>query len=106
MNLKLNKRFIKYFPEPKDITIIEIRINDAIFEDIDFLNFDLNYKFGYNICNNIRVFSIENPSNENPSYSIGKILNIRDYDFDHNISTDNDSLGNPIILLNNNINII
>ena len=106
MNLKLNKRFIKYFPEPKDITIIEIRSNDAIFDDIEFLNFDLNYKFGYNIYNNIRVFSIENPFNENPSYSIGKILNIRDYDFEHNISTDDDSLGSPIILLNNNINII
>ena len=106
MNLKLNRRYIKYFPEPKDITIIEIRSSDEIFEDIEFLNFDLNYKFGYNIYENIEVFSLENPFNENPSYSIGKIINIKDYEFEHNISTDDNSLGYPIMLINNNVNII
>ena len=35
MNLNLNNRYIKYFPRPKDITIIEIKNNDNIYNDIE-----------------------------------------------------------------------
>ena len=47
MKLNLNNRKIEYFPRPKDITIIEIKSNDEIYNDILFLDYDLNFKRGY-----------------------------------------------------------
>ena len=50
MNLKskLDSRKIKYFPRPKDITLIEIKNYDEIYNDIEFLDYDTNYtKKGY-----------------------------------------------------------
>ena len=103
--LKLHKRYIKFFPEPKDITIIEIKNNDEIYDYIEFLNFDLNYKLGYQIYNNIDILSIVYPLEETLSFASGKIININIFEFEHNIPGDNSS-GCPIILLNNNPNII
>ena len=48
MKLNPNNRDIKYFPKVKDITMIEIKNNDSIYNDIEFLDYDLNYKRGYN----------------------------------------------------------
>ena len=106
LNLKLNKSKIKSFPEPKDIAMIEIKNNDEINEDIEFLNYDLNYKLGYSIYKNIDVLSIAHPLSENPSFESGKIVNINDFEFEHNIPTDSNSSGCPIILINNNPNLI
>ena len=106
MNLKLENRDIKYFLSPKDITIIEIKNSDEIYEDIELLNYDLNYKFGYNIYKNVDVFSIEHPSGKSAACASGKIKDIRDFEFYHNISTCKGSSGCPIILLNDNLNII
>ena len=44
-NLELKSRFIKFFEEPKDISIVEIKDSDGI-KDIEYLNYDLNYKKG------------------------------------------------------------
>ena len=104
--LKLNKSITKYFPEPKDIVMIELRNNDERFDNIEFLNYDLNYKLGYNIYKNVDVVSIAHPLEDNSSFEIGKIVNINNYEFFHNIPTDNNSSGCPIILLNNNPNLI
>ena len=48
MKLNFNNRDIKYFPGVKDITIVEIKNYDSIYNDIEFLDYDLNYKRGYN----------------------------------------------------------
>ena len=48
MKLNFNNRNIKYFPGVKDITMVEIKNNDSIYNDIEFLDYDLNYKRGYN----------------------------------------------------------
>ncbi len=106
MNLNLNNRFIKYFPKPKDITIIEIKNNDNIYNYIELLDYDKNYSTkGYKIYANSDVFSVEYPYGENAVTGGGKILNIiNEYEFEHNIPTDNGSSGCPIILLNKNIN--
>ena len=107
IKLNLDNRQIKYFEKPKDITIVEIKNTDDIYKDIEFLDYDINYKNkGYIIYKNVDVFSIEHPCGEEASCASGKIININDYEFDHNISTDNGSSGSPIILLNNNINLI
>ena len=105
--LNLHNRDIKYFPKPKDITIIEIKNNDEIYNDIQFLDYDLNYiKKGYNIYKNMDVFSIEHPLGDGAACASGRIININNYEFEHDISTDNGSSGCPIIILNNNINLI
>ena len=104
--IKLNNHYIKYFPRPKDITIIEINANDIIYDDIELLNYDLNYKNGYEIYENVDIFSIEHPFGESAACASGKIIKIDNYEFAHNIPTKYGSSGCPIILLNNNINII
>ena len=105
-NLKLHKGYIKYFPEPKDITLIEIKNSDEIYDYVEFLNYDLNYKLGYHIYNNIDILSIVYPFEDTLSFASGKIVNINNFEFDHDIPSDNTSSGCPIILLNNNPNII
>ena len=106
MKLNLNNYNIKYFEDPKDITVIEIKNSDEIYKDIEFLNYDRNYINGYEIYNNVDIFSIQHPLGKSAACASGKIIKINDYEFDHNISTDNGSSGCPIILLNNNINLI
>ena len=107
MNLKLNNRYIKYFPEPIDIAIIEIKETDEIYNDIILSDYDMNYKRGYEFYEDSDVFSLEYPYGKNVVNASGKIKHIDNYEFDHTIPTDYGSSGCPIILLNiNNINMI
>ena len=61
---------------------------------------------GYEIYKNIDVFSIQHPFGKGASVSNGTIINIKNFEFEHNISTDSGSSGSPIIILNNNVNLI
>ena len=107
MKLNINNRDIKYYPKPKDITIIEIKNNDEIYEYIKFLDYDINYKIkGYKIYNGVDIFSVEHPLGDDAACASGTIININNYEFEHDIPTDDGSSGCPIILLNNNINFI
>lgn len=49
--MNTNKRFIKCFHPPKDVTLIEILKSDEITED-KFLFPDLNYKNGFQVYEN------------------------------------------------------
>ena len=104
IELNLRDYFIKYFDRPKDITVIYINDLFELNKDIDFLDYDLNYIKGYLIYNGLDIFSLEHPFGKNAVCASGIIKEICDYEFYHNISTDNGSSGCPIILLNNNIN--
>ena len=106
MKLNLNNYNIKFFKEPEDITIIQIENSDEIYKDINFLNYDRNYVNGYELYNNADVFSIEHPLGKSAACASGKILKIYDSKFEHDIATDYGSSGCPIILLNDNINLI
>ena len=107
MKLEFKNRIRKYMEQPKDISIIEIKESDEIYKDIEFLDYDLNYeKKGYIIYKGADIFSIEHPYGEDASCASGRVVEINDFEFDHNISTDNGSSGCPILLLNNNINFI
>ena len=108
MILELNNRYIKYIDYPEDITIIEIKESDKIYKEIEYLNYDLNnLNDGYSIYKDAYIFTIEHPYGDTASCAIGKIIDIdNDYEFEHNIITDNGSSGCPILLLNNNINLI
>ena len=107
MNINLNQRNIKYFEKPKDVTMVEIKEEDKIYKDIKFLDYDSYYKEkGYNIYKDVDIFTLEHPSGDDVSCASGKILNFDNIEFTHNISTETGSSGCPIILLNNNINLI
>jgi hypothetical protein len=107
MKLKFKNRYTKYLKRPKDIAMIEIKESDEIYKDIIFLLYDYNcVKERYPLYKDVDVFSIEHPYGKGASCASGTIINIYEYEFDHNISTDNGSSGCPIILLNNNINLI
>ena len=43
MKLNFNNHDIQYFPQPKDITIIEMKNYDNIYNDIEFLDYDTDY---------------------------------------------------------------
>ena len=59
-NLKLKSRFIKFFKQPKDISIVEIKDSDGI-KDIVYLNYDQNYKEGYSDYKGMEVLSLGYP---------------------------------------------
>ena len=67
MKLDLNNRFIKSTDEQKDITIIEIKKTDEIYEDIKFLDYDNNYIKGY-------IYTWINLMNFNMIYQLTMVL--------------------------------
>ena len=95
-NLELKSRFIKFFKQPKDISIVEIKDSDGI-KDIEYLNYDKNYKEGYSQYKGMEVLSLGYPNGGDLSIGSGKIININGYEFEHNISTEEGSSGSPII---------
>jgi surface protein len=107
MTLNLENRNIIYIEKPKDITAIEIKETDEIYDDIEFLNYDMNYKHnGYSMYKGADILTVGHPNGDDAACASGTIVEIYDYEFDHNISTEDGSSGSPIILLNNNINLI
>ena len=108
MKLVVSNSYIKFY-QIMDITIIKIN-NDNINNNIQFLGYDSNYKKGYHIYNKADIFTIAHPLGLDASCASGTIVEITNYnnyyEFDHNIATDNGSSGCPIILLDNNENLI
>ena len=94
IELDSEKRFIRSFPKPIDITIIEILETDDLKEKIKFLKRDYSEE-GY-INRDIYIF--HHPKGEDAACSRGKILNIDGYTFIHNAFTTNGSSGSAIIL--------
>ena len=106
LELDLCGRYIKFLEKPKDITAIEIKDSDEINKYIQFLNYDFNYcQSGYGIYNKSRVFSIEYPLGKNAYTANGEITRVDDFEFEHNIDTNQGASGCPIILINDNINL-
>ena len=103
--LDYTKRFIACFGgEEKDVTVIEILKSDNIPED-KYLMADLNYKYGYNIYKNCKLFLAGYP--DDPMYqnerhiSSGEIKSIKGFEFEHSIDTRPGSSGAPICLIEN-----
>ena len=98
------ERFIRYINKSKDITIIEIKYTDEFIKYIDFLNCDINFLDNINKYEEYReqyVFCFQYPKGSELEVAVGKIININNYEFDHNINTEPGSSGAPIILLSN-----
>jgi len=97
--IQLNNRNYKCF-EKLDITIIELKDTDEIINDIDFLDYDLNYVQGYKQYINKDIFTLQYAKDQIDVAS-GKITDIlNNYEFKHNLDTDFGSSGSPIILHN------
>jgi hypothetical protein len=99
-SLELKSRFIKFFKQPKDISIVEIKESDGI-KDVEYLNYDLSYKEGgYSRYKGMEVLSLGYPFGKELADGSGEIINIDGYEFEHNIHTEQGSSGSPIILFN------
>ena len=109
MKFNLINRDYLYFAEKIDILLIEMKDTDEIYNDVKFLYYDSNYEKEYGLYKNLYVFTIEHIIGENAACASGQIIDVQkyfEYEFTHTIPTDRGSSGCPIILLNNNINII
>ena len=108
MNLSVNGRFIKYYKEPKNIIVFEIKESDCIYNDIQFLDYDheIINKTDYSIYKNQNIFTVVYINEEEETCETGKIIDIDNYEFIHNIKVSNFSSGSPIILWSKNINAI
>ena len=97
--MNTNNLCIKYFKKPIDITAIKISNSLENYEFIEFLDYDLNYNLkGYIIYNDVKIFSIHYPLGEDAVCAKGKITNIIEFEFCHNILTDPGSSGCPNII--------
>ena len=97
------KRYTKYIKKPIDITLIEILNEDEFIKDVNFLSYDLNYiKYGYNYYLGKEIFILQHPFGEDMYSAIGKIMSIKDYEFEHNAGTCPGSSGSAVIQVENN----
>ena len=100
---KRKNRISKYFNKPIDITMIEILDDDEFIKDVDFLSYDLNYiKYGYDYYLNKEIFILQHPYGEEMHSSIGKIIDIKEFQFKHDAGTCSGSSGSAVILIENN----
>ena len=106
MNLSVKGRFIKYYKEPKNIIVFEIKESDCIYNDIQFLDYDheIINKTDYSVYKNQNIFTVVYINEEEETCETGKIIDIDNYEFIHNIKVSNFSSGSPIILWSKNIN--
>ena len=87
MNLSVNGRFIKYYKEPKNIIVFEIKESDCIYNDIQFLDYDheIINKTDYSVYKNQNIFTVVYINEEEETCETGKIIDIDNYEFIHNI---------------------
>ena len=97
IKIELKNRHVKFFKELY-ITIIEIKYEDEIYKDAYTLDYDFDYKKGYDQYKNIGAFCLEYPQDEIESAS-GILTDISDTEFMHNIFAKSGSEGSPIISL-------
>ena len=103
--MKLDKRFIKSFKSPIDITLIEVLDCDLFKKEVKFLKIDFNYLHGYKEYIGKNVFILQHMKGDDTQCSIGKIIGTKNFEFEHNVDTDLGSSGSPVILIEN-LNVI
>jgi len=103
--IKLNDLYHKFY-EYEDVTIINVTDIRDIFNNVNFLNYDLNFINGYKDYLNKDLYILEY-QNDEMKIAIGRITEIvsNSFEFKHNIFTEGGGYGSPI-LLSNTLNII
>ena len=105
IKIRLNERYIKYLERPLNIVAIEMKDSDFIYKDIEFLDYDKNFKNDYSIYKDLDVFTMHYEFNQLVCSS-GRVVNINDYEFGHSISTEKGASGCPIILFSESVYVI
>jgi len=85
----------------KDLDVVLIDIKESNINNIDFLYYDENYKYGYPQYQNLDIFTLSYQLGNELVPTSGKFLQKtkkKDYLFLHNIDTEGGSSGSPIIL--------
>ena len=95
---ELKNGYSIYLKKPIDAAVFEINNSDDFIENIDFLDYALNYIKGYSQYKDIEVFSLGYPNGEKLIADNGVIKNIIWNEFYHNINIENGSSGSPFIL--------
>ena len=99
IQLDNEKRFIKFFPKPIDITVVEILETDNLENKIKYLKRDyLRFDEGYEKYLSKDIYIFHHPKGKDAVCSRGKIINFDNYTFTHNAFTNNGSSGSAIIL--------
>ena len=106
MKLNINDRRIKFLPSPKNITFIEIKNNDEIYNDILFLDYNRNSNKEYRYYKDKEIFVLYFSKEGLIQFDIGIIILVSGYEFDCNIPNNKKYDGSPIFLFNANINLI
>ena len=93
----------KYFySSKKDITIIEIIVQDHLIDKVKSLELDINCKLStYGDYLNKDIFIMHHPKGEDLECNSGKIVMIKEpniYEFQHTLDTMEGSSGSPILL--------
>ena len=95
IELDKNMRFMKAYKE-EDVTIIEMIDNDRILKG-KYLTLDLNYEYGYERYLNENCYLAGYPENHSERcISSGRIIEIKNYKFYHELDTRPGSSGSPI----------
>jgi len=95
IELDKNMRFMKAYKE-EDVTIIEVIDNDKILKG-KYLTLDLNYEYGYERYLNENCYLAGYPENHSERcISSGRIIEIKNYKFYHELDTRPGSSGSPI----------
>ena len=101
--LNLKNRYIKPL-EDLNLTVIEIKDTDEICNEIKFLSYNINFISGSNIFKEGWVFSISYSNGGEITSSCGNIINIENYEFEHDLYEEECSRGSPIMVYNYNFN--
>ena len=101
INIKLDEkdRFIKHLIQVTNITIIEILDSDFINNNIEILNYELN--IDYEKYLNRNIFLLHFSLDEHDYFTMGQIIHIKDFEFEHSINENKNYSGCPIILTEN-----
>ena len=100
IQLDNEKRFIKCFPKPVDITIIEILETDNLKDKVKFLKRENFHGKEYESYLSKDIIIFHHPKGEDAVCSKGKIIKIDDYKFYHTAFTNSGSSGSAILLEN------
>ena len=100
IELDPKKRFIKYLKNPYNITFIEILNSDLINNDIEFMDYDVDYIYDYQKYINKKIFILHHSLNFK-EINIGKIINLKDFRFKFSSKSNHINPGYPIILFEN-----
>ena len=98
IKIRLNENSIIKCFEELDITVIDI--NELNIENINFLDYDENFRNGYSQYSNSYIFTLGYPRGDELSISTGKVKKVNDYEFYYNTNSQPGSGGSPIILFN------